>query len=120
MEVECPMSKERRLSMKSENGTDSDVKGYDNDTKTCQSAVNDDRNSYDISDDLRQFDVLDEVQGDDTGSEDENDGKQLLKNRLISRFFSFKHCLTQTMIQVTLKHLILISITCWMKDYQKI
>lgn len=76
MDVECPMSKERRLSMKSENGTDSGIRGCDNDYKNCQSAENNVQNRHDISDDLRQFDVLDEVQGDDSGSEDENDGKQ--------------------------------------------
>lgn len=112
MDEECPMSKERRSSIKSENGTDSDVKGCDNDTKTCQSAENNDQNSHGISHDLRQFDVLDEVQGDDTGSEDENDGKQIMKCCLISRVISLKHSLPQTMIQVILKRPKLISIIC--------
>lgn len=79
MDVKCPMSKERRLSIKSENGTDNDVTGCDTDIEIYQSAENNDQNNHNTSDDLRQFDVLDEVQGDDTGSEDENDGKQILK-----------------------------------------
>lgn len=88
MDVGCPMRKELRLSMKCENGTDNDVKGCDNDDIPCQSAENNDKNNHNISEDLRQFDVLDEVQGDDTGSEDENYGKQfLLKNRLNSTLF---------------------------------
>lgn len=120
MDVECPMSKERRLSMQSENGTNSDFNGCYNDINTYHSAENNDQNSHNISDDLRQFDVLDEVQGDDTGSEDENDGKQILKNPFASTLFSFKHSLSQTMIQVTLMRPILISIICWMKDCQKI
>lgn len=126
MDIECPMSKERRLSMECESRAENDTDGYDDNTETCPMADNNDQNCHNISEDLRQFDVLDEVQGDDTGSENDNDGKRISKIHFIpnvlcfqSTFVLFLH-LRQTTIQVTLKRPTSISMICWTKGYQMI
>lgn len=77
MDAECIANRKRKLSMESENGNElnADSNSLTVSNETCPMDDENGQSGNDIADDLRQFDVLDEVQGDDSGSENGQNGK---------------------------------------------